>query len=240
MWSVPILLFAPLGSISDLLALWIVMSLLMLAPVLFGTSTPLGSVVLTAICGVAAVAGFVLMGLPVVAVVALLFCMLCALGTVDVARTFLMARLAERGVAEKDEVVSLLLREFEENEADWLWQIDTLRRVRSASPRFAFALGRTQKEVEGKPLLDLIASSSGADIGISTSLRDLSEKLKRQEHFSNFIVQVSIMGEERWWELRSEEHTSELQSLMRISYAVFCLKQTTHTSITSDMSTHST
>src|SRR3546814_4818992 len=28
---------------------------------------------------------------------------------------------------------------------------------------------------------------------------------------------------------RSEEHTSELQSLMRISYAVFCLKQNTHT-----------
>src|SRR3546814_1490569 len=29
---------------------------------------------------------------------------------------------------------------------------------------------------------------------------------------------------------RSEEHTSELQSLMRISYAVFCLKKKTHTS----------
>src|SRR3546814_5315316 len=27
---------------------------------------------------------------------------------------------------------------------------------------------------------------------------------------------------------RSEEHTSELQSLMRISYAVFCLKKQTH------------
>src|SRR3546814_6635093 len=38
----------------------------------------------------------------------------------------------------------------------------------------------------------------------------------------------------RLWQIapnptRSEEHTSELQSLMRISYAVFCLqKQTTH------------
>src|SRR3546814_8111146 len=37
--------------------------------------------------------------------------------------------------------------------------------------------------------------------------------------------------------LRSEEHTSELQSLMRISYAVFCLKKKTthryrHTEIT--------
>src|SRR3546814_7882939 len=31
---------------------------------------------------------------------------------------------------------------------------------------------------------------------------------------------------DRGW-LRSEEHTSELQSLMRISYAVFCLKKKT-------------
>src|SRR3546814_2485217 len=29
--------------------------------------------------------------------------------------------------------------------------------------------------------------------------------------------------------IRSEEHTSELQSLMRISYAVFCLKKKTRT-----------
>src|SRR3546814_7044441 len=36
--------------------------------------------------------------------------------------------------------------------------------------------------------------------------------------------------------LRSEEHTSELQSLMRISYAVFCLKKT---NITNNFITHS-
>src|SRR3546814_6396481 len=30
---------------------------------------------------------------------------------------------------------------------------------------------------------------------------------------------------------RSEEHTSELKSLMRISFAVFCLKQTTNNSL---------
>src|SRR3546814_1484207 len=32
----------------------------------------------------------------------------------------------------------------------------------------------------------------------------------------------------REWQGRSEEHTSELQSLMRISYAVFCLKKKKH------------
>src|SRR3546814_6066702 len=44
------------------------------------------------------------------------------------------------------------------------------------------------------------------------------------------LRQVSIMPEvlNGWAMLtRSEEHTSELQSLMRISYAVFCLKKKT-------------
>src|SRR3546814_10578107 len=40
---------------------------------------------------------------------------------------------------------------------------------------------------------------------------------------------------------RSEEHTSELQSLMRISYAVFCLKKKTkHTNILQHNDTIST
>src|SRR3546814_1510693 len=33
----------------------------------------------------------------------------------------------------------------------------------------------------------------------------------------------------RYQTVRSEEHTSELQSLMRISYAVFCLKKKNNT-----------
>src|SRR3546814_10013581 len=41
--------------------------------------------------------------------------------------------------------------------------------------------------------------------------------------------------------LRSEEHTSELQSLMRISYAVFCLKKKTDRQTTkTDQNTHRT
>src|SRR3546814_10403711 len=37
--------------------------------------------------------------------------------------------------------------------------------------------------------------------------------------------------------VRSEEHTSELQSLMRISYAVVCLTQKTHTTSTCNSTT---
>src|SRR3546814_6558006 len=45
-----------------------------------------------------------------------------------------------------------------------------------------------------------------------------------------FVAAAAFVGRlaDRGW--RSEEHTSELQSLMRISYAVFCLtKKTPHT-----------
>src|SRR3546814_5970805 len=37
---------------------------------------------------------------------------------------------------------------------------------------------------------------------------------------------------------RSEEHTSELQSLMRISYAVFCLKKKNNNTITTKKQPH--
>src|SRR3546814_8175617 len=39
------------------------------------------------------------------------------------------------------------------------------------------------------------------------------------------LLEESLIDRVRSPGLRSEEHTSELQSLMRISYAVFCLKK---------------
>src|SRR3546814_5687530 len=40
--------------------------------------------------------------------------------------------------------------------------------------------------------------------------------------FLEFLLQLIVSRNKK---MRSEEHTSELQSLMRISYAVFCLKK---------------
>src|SRR3546814_5321174 len=43
--------------------------------------------------------------------------------------------------------------------------------------------------------------------------------------FASVTMATDIADPERISRKRSEEHTSELQSLMRISYAVFCLKK---------------
>src|SRR3546814_4900075 len=44
---------------------------------------------------------------------------------------------------------------------------------------------------------------------------------------NGYAAAASSPGQAGTLEIRSEEHTSELQSLMRISYAVFCLKKKT-------------
>src|SRR3546814_3499901 len=54
--------------------------------------------------------------------------------------------------------------------------------------------------------------------------------LVNAHHVKNVPGRKTDMSDAEWL-ARSEEHTSELQSLMRISYAVFCLKKKKHTKI---------
>src|SRR3546814_2019422 len=55
--------------------------------------------------------------------------------------------------------------------------------------------------------------------------RGLIDDADREGHAA--AVEMRVIGDLLGQEIgvRSEEHTSELQSLMRISYAVFCLKK---------------
>ena len=200
-WCVPIALFAVQGSAFDMLALWTVVAALIVGSAMIVAAAPLGSIIFATMTGTVAAITAVLLGELQIAAVILFFIAIAIYGTIENARTYLTARVAEAGMHEKSEVVSLLLREFEENQADWLWQVDTGRRVRSVSPRFSFALGKPPEEIEGKPFLQLIAGDSWQSGQFAPSLHDLAERLKRRESFSNLIVKVVINAEHRWWEL---------------------------------------
>src|SRR3546814_3024858 len=60
-------------------------------------------------------------------------------------------------------------------------------------------------------------------IGLPEVFRDLAEY--RMVAFGAGLVMIMIWRPRGLLSHRSEEHTSELQSLMRNSYAVFCLKK---------------
>src|SRR3546814_6866028 len=65
-----------------------------------------------------------------------------------------------------------------------------------------------------------IDTNPPAGSGEATTFLDFPAdyEVRRQDLPSNFALKVRAL-------LRSEEHTSDLQSLMRIPYAVFCLKK---------------
>ncbi|MFL0357147.1 putative bifunctional diguanylate cyclase/phosphodiesterase [Erythrobacter sp. GH1-10] len=200
-WTIPILVFAPLGSTFDLAALLMINAILISGSVFFLSSAPMRALSFSVVLGIATLGYLAVNAHWVLLAATGVFVVSALLGTIEVGRVRLVARIAEETVFEKEEVVSLLLREFEENEADWLWEIDTMRRLRSVSPRFAFALAANQSEAEGKPLLEMIAKKNSPPEKYPPSLRELAERLKNRENFSNLLVQVSIRGEARWWEL---------------------------------------
>src|SRR3546814_10793630 len=67
-------------------------------------------------------------------------------------------------------------------------------------------------------------SAEGTDIMILIT----GQVIMTPEHRERMIALGAEHSARSRGEARSEEHTSELQSLMRISYAVFCLKKKKH------------
>src|SRR3546814_9821761 len=72
----------------------------------------------------------------------------------------------------------------------------------------------------------LIAFACGAGAVLANAREDARAALGAFAHDLGFAFQIADdLLDAEGSEARSEEHTSELQSLMRISYAVFCLKK---------------
>src|SRR3546814_1983554 len=87
-----------------------------------------------------------------------------------------------------------------------------------------------------RPSIGIIVDDHGIGDGgggIEMMAEDEVPKAHLARHVADqrgqYLQIASVPGQ-----LRSEEHTSELQSLMRISYAVFCLKKKNNTQQTNN------
>jgi len=200
-WAMAVVLFTGYLESTDRYIMIAAIGTLIAGAALIVSGAPLSTIVFGALTGagmltiLAIERAYQLMSLVV------FFLLVVGYGTIAIARIYLVARIAQDNSQEKSEVVSLLLREFEENEADWLWQIDAARRIRGASPRFSFALGRKPEELEGQSFLQALAGEAWNDANFPQSLHDLADRMKRRESFSNILVKVAIGKQTRWWEL---------------------------------------
>src|SRR3546814_2575348 len=79
-----------------------------------------------------------------------------------------------------------------------------------------------KKYAEAKAVFDQVIASGKTSNGLTYGLLDKYNEIfyAQWENHKESVFAIQMV--------RSEEHTSELQSLMRISYAVFCLKKKKH------------
>src|SRR3546814_8763404 len=99
---------------------------------------------------------------------------------------------------------------FLKRPARWLKAISSVRGVISGGPDFGYRL-----------CVERIGPEQAAELDLSSwRVAFNGAEPVRASTLAAFVDRFAVAGFKR-----SEEHTSELQSLMRISYAVFCLKK---------------
>ena len=104
-------------------------------------------------------------------------------------RAFMQRKCLDLALAEREQTVSLLLREYESSDADWLWQTNAQLCFQNVSARFARAIGRTMEELEGLSLLDLIRRSCRATTRATRrALAAAEATLSAQGGFSELVV----------------------------------------------------
>src|SRR3546814_2572511 len=113
--------------------------------------------------------------------------------------------------------------------ADWIWS--TSWRIHSVAAVVSFARSFTSSATTAKPRPAEPARAASiaafrANRLVCSAMPVITETTSPiLALLSPSRATVSLVAAA----MRSEEHTSELQSLMRISYAVFCLKKKKHT-----------
>lgn len=113
---------------------------------------------------------------------------------------------AQIATGEQRDVIGLLLNDFEENAADWLWGLDRDLRLQRASPRLFEQLGCTEEEAYGRALWDLLPCQS-AGCGARHKLGDpdaLRRQLTSHTSFRDFELCVVRNGEQGVWSLSAK------------------------------------
>ncbi len=208
-WSVPPLALGVRADIGTAMGLWIVLSVMLTASSVAMAALPLATMSFLGILGGAIAAMLLLIGSPLLAAATVLFVVLLMVGCFQRGKALVVIRANEIGLAERDETVSLLLREFEEEDGDWLWETDSARRIVRASPRFARSMLLDPVRINGMPLLQALAGAHWESGDFSSGLRTLADKLKNREAFRDLLLPVVVGEQERWFALAASPRHDE-------------------------------
>ena len=125
-------------------------------------------------------------------------------------RLFVQSFVDSLDLRDQSQVISLLLKEFEENSSDWLFETDAEGCLARVSPRLAAIAQQPCEQLEGSAFAKLLGpDAADHDRQVDPALATLLRAMGRKRAFRDLILRAFIGGEERWWSLSAKPTYAE-------------------------------
>ncbi|MBK6852556.1 MAG: EAL domain-containing protein [Burkholderiales bacterium] len=118
----------------------------------------------------------------------------------------LRARVAAESRNEnQQQLIGLLLRDFEENGSDVIWEIDASGHLTQPSKRLAEALAMGRKELEALTITDLIEKlQHGLPDGELDSAQQFKQRLTAGQPFRDVLLPLMLTGQPHCWSMTAK------------------------------------
>ena len=116
------------------------------------------------------------------------------------ARLFAAHLRSEHDAREQQSVIGMLLKSFEENASDWLWQLDANGRFVHVSDRFQGVFGGRFENLEAVSALALVRFYQNAGAGY----REMLAAFRERKAFRDIKIPVRRAETIHWWKLSGE------------------------------------
>jgi diguanylate cyclase (GGDEF)-like protein/PAS domain S-box-containing protein len=209
LWCVPARFFFEVASHEQQLALCVVTATLMAgAAFIFSPIAPAAAAYVI-VMGIATTHMLGTTGSPIIQAIGPIYTCAMLMMVLLNGRAFMQRKCLDIALDERSEMVSLLLREFESSDADWLWQTNRPLVFQNVSARFARAVGRPVRELEGMTVLDLLRSVPAGDAAARRQLARLETALTRHEPVNEMVVTIETPAGTRCIELAARPRFSK-------------------------------
>jgi diguanylate cyclase (GGDEF)-like protein len=191
-WAFPARYFFEFANHGQQLALCVITATMMAGAAFVFSPIPAAAAAYVVIMGVAATRMLMTADSLVIAAIGPIYTAAMLFMVLQNGRAFMQRKCLDIALEERRETVSLLLREFENSDADWLWQTNGQLAFQNVSARFARAIGREVDELEGAPFVDLLKLVPRSDQSVRRAVAAIETAIGRREPINDIVVPLGV------------------------------------------------
>ena len=191
-WSFPARYFFEFATHGQQLALCVITATMMAGAAFIFSPIPAAAAAYVLIMGVAATRMLMTADSLMIAAIGPIYTLALLFMVLQNGRAFMQRKCLDIALEERRETVSLLLREFESSDADWLWQTNGQLSFQNVSARFARALGKEVDELEGMGFADLLKVVPRGDQSTRRAIAAAEAAMARREPITDLVITFPV------------------------------------------------